>query len=241
MRIERDKEGFTERGWLDFGFQNYYALLNCGFRLRPTAGTASGVHPVPLGFGRVYVRCPDGFKHEEWVRGLDRGESFVTTGPMLVVQVNDRHPGHTFKPKKGEDEFRVTGTARSAQPLSRIEIVVNGEVTRTIKPTNQKADSGGHENKIDERLKIANSSWIVVRCFEEHPNGRIRFAHSAPFHIEVPDKPVRPRKAEIDYLIRRVEDQIGRSKDVIPAAALDEYREALRAYRTIKEAGTLRE
>ena len=45
----------NERGWLDFTFQNYYLLLNCGFRLRPTGGTASGVHPVPLGFGRVYV------------------------------------------------------------------------------------------------------------------------------------------------------------------------------------------
>ena len=56
MNVERDAKGFTERGWIHFGFENYYALLDCGFRLRPTAGTASGVHPVPLGFGRVYVR-----------------------------------------------------------------------------------------------------------------------------------------------------------------------------------------
>ena len=47
----RDAKGFTERGWIDFNFQNYYALLDCGFKMRPTAGTASGVHPVPLGFG----------------------------------------------------------------------------------------------------------------------------------------------------------------------------------------------
>jgi hypothetical protein len=56
MNIERDEGGMTEWGWIDYGFKNYYALLNCGFRLRPTAGTASGVHPVPLGFGRVYVK-----------------------------------------------------------------------------------------------------------------------------------------------------------------------------------------
>ncbi len=55
MNIEMDEKGFTEAGWIDYGFQNYYTLLNCGFRLRPTAGTASGVHPVPLGFGRVYT------------------------------------------------------------------------------------------------------------------------------------------------------------------------------------------
>ena len=73
MKIERDRKGFTEQGWIDYGFQNYYALLNCGFRLRPTAGTASGVHPVPLGFGRVYVHCPQKFSYDAWVRGLDRG------------------------------------------------------------------------------------------------------------------------------------------------------------------------
>ena len=70
MGVERAGKGFTERGWIDYGLQNYYALLNCGFRLRPTAGTASGVHPVPLGFGRVYVHCPDGFSYDAWVRGL---------------------------------------------------------------------------------------------------------------------------------------------------------------------------
>jgi len=42
----------TERDWTLYGFQTYYALLNCGFRLRPAAGTANGVHPVPLGFSR---------------------------------------------------------------------------------------------------------------------------------------------------------------------------------------------
>src|SRR5262245_27017755 len=102
MKIERDKNGFTERGWLDYGFQNYYALLNCGFRLRPTAGTASGVHPVPLGFGRVYVNCPGKFDYDSWVRGLDCGESFVTTGPMLLVRVNDKNPGTIFKPAAGK-------------------------------------------------------------------------------------------------------------------------------------------
>ena len=49
----------------------------------PTGGTASGVHPVPLGFGRVYVHLPGGFSYKTWVSGLNQGRSFVTTGPML--------------------------------------------------------------------------------------------------------------------------------------------------------------
>src|SRR5262249_27354461 len=69
---------------------------------------------------------------------------------------------------------------------------------------------------------------------ESHPKNRVRFAHTAPFHIEIASKPLRPRAAEVDFLIRRVEEQIERSKDVLPPAALDEYREALQAYRAVK-------
>jgi hypothetical protein len=147
MKIERDKYGFTEWGWLDYGFQNYYALLNCGFRLRPTAGTASGVHPVPLGFGRVYVHCPDGFSYDAWLRGLDRGESFVTTGPLLFVQVNGRKPGSTLS-AEGKADYRALGEVASERPLDRIEVVVNGEVVRTLKPENQKRDEGGYSSRM---------------------------------------------------------------------------------------------
>src|SRR5262249_24013480 len=147
MHAEHNDKGLTEWGWIDSGFQNYYALLNCGFRLRPTAGTATGVHPVPLGFGRVYVQCPDGFGYESWVRGLDRGESFVTTGPMLLIRVNDKGPGATLKQDKGKSDYRITGDALSALPLNRIEVVVNGEVARTVKPANDKRGAGGYSSE----------------------------------------------------------------------------------------------
>ena len=75
-----------------------------------------------------------------------------------------------------------------------------------------------------------------MRAFESHTNNRVRFAHTAPFHIEVSDKPLRPRAAEIDFLIRRVEEQIARSKEVLPPAALAEYQEASQVYRAVKKA-----
>lgn len=231
MKVERGDKGFTERGWIDYGFQNYYALLNCGFRLRPTAGTASGVHPVPLGFGRVYVQVPDGFGYEAWVRGLDQGRSFVSTGPMLLVEVDGKPPGHTFKQAVTEPQkYRVSGTALSAVPLQHIEVIVNGEVVHTLKPENRKTEHNGYDSAIDVPLTVDSSSWVAVRCFEDRPDRRPRFAHSGPFHIDVPGKPLRPRKAEVDFLSARVADQLRRSADVLPEAALDEYRQALKAY-----------
>lgn len=233
MKCERSDKGVTEWGWIDYGFQNYYALLNCGFRLRPSAGTASGVHPVPLGFGRVYIHLPDGFSYESWLKGLDAGRSFVTTGPILFAQVNGQPPGHTFKRSETAAEYRITGSAESGQPLGRIEIVVNGEIVKTIKPENRKTERGGFVSALDEKLKLDSSSWIAVRCFEDRPDQRVRFAHSAPVHIGVPGKPLRPRKAEIDWLVKRVEDQLARSAALLPKEAADEYREALRIYREV--------
>jgi hypothetical protein len=234
MHAEHDDRGITEAGWIDYGFQNYYALLDCGFRLRPTAGTATGVHPVPLGFGRVYVHLPDGFSYEAWLRGLNAGRSFVTTGPMLFVQLDGQPPGHTFRPDAtAARDYHLIGKVLSEQPLQRIEVVVNGEVVRTVKPANHKGPRQANESPIDERLTIDGSSWIAVRCFESRADKRIRFAHSAPFHVDVRGEPLRPRRAEIEFLVRRVEEQLARSANVLPAAALDEYRQALRVYREI--------
>ena len=42
-----------------------------------------------------------------------------------------------------------------------------------------------------------------------------------------------PRKAEVKYLVKRVEEQLKRSADVLPEAALAEYREALRTYKEL--------
>jgi hypothetical protein len=221
MKVERGADGWTERGWTDFGFQNYYALLNCGLRLRPSGGSASGVHPVPLGFGRVYVRVEGEFAYGKWVRGLAEGRSFVSTGPMLFLEGG----------RPDAASFRVHGSAESAAGVSRIEILVNGEVVRKVEPVSIGTPRKGFENPIDETVPLDGTSWVAVRCFEDRPDGRVRFAHSAPFHVDVPGKPLRPRRAEVEYLVRRVEDQLARSKDVLPEPALEEYREALRFYR----------
>jgi hypothetical protein len=234
MQVERDAHGFTEAGWIEYGFRNYYTLLDCGYRLRPTAGTASGVHPVPLGFGRVYVHLDKGFDYDAWVKGLNEGRSFVTTGPMLFAELDGRDPGHTFRPSSaGPHTLRLSGSAVSAVPLGRIEVVVNGEIAKRLEPMNRQTAAGGYESPLDGAVQLDGSSWVVVRCFEDRPDKRVRFAHTAPWHVQVEGKPLRPRKVEVEFLIQRVEEQLRRSAEVLPEAALEEYRTALRAFQEL--------
>ena len=127
----------------------------------------------------------------------------------------------------------MAGAAISALPLDRIEIIVNGVVAHKLKPANRRTAAGAFESPLDAKLQIDHSSWVAVRCFEDRADKRVRFAHTGPCHVEVAGKPVRPRREEVEYLVKRVEDQIARSADVLPKAALDEYREALRSYQQI--------
>jgi hypothetical protein len=228
--IETGPGGYTEWGWIDWGFKSYYAFLNCGFRMRPTGGTAGGVHPVPVGFGRVYVQVPGEFSYEKWIQGLNAGHSFVTTGPMLMVQYNGQPGGTVFKDQK---ETAVTGTAESRVALDRIEIIVNGEIVRTVKPTNEPTKTGGFHSAFSEKIPLSNSSWVVVRCFDAPLGKRFRYAHSAPAHYEI-DGPVKPRKREVAYFIERVQQEISRNRNVLTADDLGEYERALDIYRKLE-------
>ena len=235
--IETDAEGFTEWGWIDFGFKSYYALLNCGFKLRPTAGTASGVHPVPLGFGRVYVECPGGFSYEKWIENLDAGRSFVTTGPMLFAKVNDQPPGSTIT-VDAPTTVRVHGSVEGIHALSRIEIVKNGRVVDVIAPENIYESAWIHRSKFDVKVQVDSTSWIAVRCFEPHksePPWKMGFAHSAPVHIEMPGKPLRPRKVEVDFFVRRMKDEITRNRDILRPDEIAEYEQARDIYARLAE------
>ncbi len=229
----RTEKGYSEEGWIDWGFANYYALLNCGFEMMPTGGTASGVHPVPLGFGRVYVHVGQQFSFDRWMAGLAAGRSFVTTGPMLDVRVNGQLPGTRFNGADAESvRLSIQGRVDSLDALERVELVMNGEVIESF--------AGGVLEQSDGRFQFAmtttasESAWLAVRAFARTEKQRLRFAHSAPFFVDLSGRPLRPRRAELAYLQERVRAEIQRHEGVLPPEALEEYRKALAHYQSLE-------
>jgi len=223
----------TERDWTSYTFQTYYALLDCGFRLRPSAGTANGVHPVPLGFSRVYVHLDEPFSFDAWMRGLAAGRSFVTTGPMLVAKTDGQWPGATFQTGPGTKAFSLTCEAHSEGPLERLELIVNGRVAEAFTPQNRQTPTGSFGTEVTTTFKPTTTSWIAWRCFEGRPNDRFRFAHTGPSFFEVRGRPLRPRNEEITWLIESVRAEIVRSQTVAPPSLIEEYRQALKVYEAI--------
>lgn len=231
--LEKDaNHALTEWGWLNYGFEMYYALLNCGFPLAPTAGTASGVHPVPLGFSRVYVHTGQAFNEQTWLEGLRAGRSFVTTGPMLFAKVDDALPGETFELEGSQPRtLSVEIESISANPVEAIEVLVNGEVAAVVTGPGRKSDRGDWQLRSVQSLTLQQTSWIAVRSREPQPDGRKRFAHTAPWHVVFDNQPITPRKIQVQYFVDLMESEIERNRQVITPDALSEFQRALQIYR----------
>lgn len=233
--IERDENGFTEMGWTEFGFQTYYTLLNCGFRMRITAGTGSGVHPVPLGHGRVYVHCGKEFSYENWIAGLNAGHSFVTQGPLLNVTFDGQLPGTTWMKSAPSNTIKVTGTIDSLHPLKSLQILRNGRVAADIEVLSEKTSLDTYRSTLSTDVDIDGSGWVAVRCLEDLPDNKVCFAHSNPVFVDVEGHPAKPRKDRVTFLIKQMEQEIQRNTGILSDDAVGEYRRAKSIYEAILE------
>ncbi len=220
------------RRWLDYTMGMYYTLLNAGLRMPPSAGTANGVHPVPAGFGRVYVHLPDGFEFGAWMEGLKRGRSFVTTGPMLYATASRQDPGHVFSFAEPTD-VHLEMELVSETPLAYGEILVNGRPEFLLRPENRRTSEGAFRSMIDHIITPRRSGWIAVRFWEPRLDGQSRFVHSAPWYVEMAGRPVRMRPEEKRYLTGRIQNEMQRSTGIVSESAMLEYERALTFYQSL--------
>jgi len=164
----RDQKQFpsSREGFVNYSLSLYYRYLNLGFRLPPSAGSASGVLPNPPGYNRMYVRLSGPLSIEKWYAALRDGPSFVTNGPMLF-----------FSTSKAGTGLRASIEARAREPIDRIEIVANGEVVQQFAPK-----PGSLSFRTEFAFDPKNHSWVAARCFLKL-GSTIRLAHSSPVYL----------------------------------------------------------
>jgi hypothetical protein len=171
----------------------YYHLLNAGLRLPPSAGSASGVLPNPVGYNRVYVHLGPECTYAKWWQGLKAGRSFVTNGPLLRVQANGQLPGHVFTaPAGGQVAIAIKAALTSADPMKNIEIIRDGKVDRQV-PAPAGTGSLG-------TLTFKESGWFLVRAVADNDK-TFRFASTAPFYVEVGAAKHRISKASAQFFL----------------------------------------
>jgi hypothetical protein len=203
----------------------YFHLLNSGLRLPPSAGSASGVLPNPVGYNRVYVHCGEDFTWENWWSNLRAGRVMVTNGPLLRPLVNDKLPGHVFQGEAGQTlEFETALSLSTRDKIEYLEIIKNGEVIESVR-LDDYVKAGGKLPKI----KFTESGWFAIRAVANHPT-TYRFALTGPYYVEFGYKP-RVSKASSQFFLDWVNERISQIKLDDP----DKQREALAPLLAAKE------
>ncbi len=158
----------------------YYHILNCGLKIPPSAGSASGVLPNPVGYNRVYIYVGKDFSYERWWAGLRAGRVVVTNGPLLRPKVEGQMPGHTFIADKGEEiELEVALTLSTQDKIDYLEVIKNGRLVHEVRLADW-AKAGG---KLP-LLKFKQSGWFLVRAVTSNQK-TYRFASTGPYYVSI--------------------------------------------------------
>jgi hypothetical protein len=147
----------------EHAFQLWCLLLNQGYRLAATGSSDScfdrpgGALP---GAARTYTFLPTGFSMSGVGEATARGATFATTGPLLLVAIDDRPPGTQFIADGTPHKMVIQAFASGEDPgpLSAVEIVRNGKPFRRIAV---EARSWRHELEIREEA----DTWYSVRAW----------------------------------------------------------------------------
>jgi hypothetical protein len=182
----------------------YYHLLNAGLRLPPSAGSASGVLPNPVGYNRVYVHVGKDMDYASWWKSLRAGRSFVTNGPLLRVTANGKLPGEVFTGAK-EIKLDLKAELTTQDPIRFIEIVKNGEVERRV-PVNDVMKTGSLG-----AIEFKESGWFLVRAIADNKK-TFRFASTAPFYVEIGANKERIIKASATFFLEWTRQRMARVK-----------------------------
>jgi len=201
---EDDREDWGEDGLFHRTNQTYYRFLNCGFKLAVTGGSAMGVMPVPLGYSRTYAKLDGPLTEANYLKAIHTGRTFATSGPILILTVNDLDSGAQIRySTKRSEPIRINAELRSIQPIDSLELIANADVIEKIDLKNREPSP-----VLEESLVLAHkprrSGWIAARAIFKSPDGRLRQAHTSPVYVEV-DKEPTASKTDAEYMIRWID------------------------------------
>jgi hypothetical protein len=184
----------------------YYRALNCGLRLPPSAGSASGVLPNPVGYNRVYVHVDGELTWDKWWQGLRAGRVVVTNGPMLRPRVNGKLPGHVFQAERGQSlSLQVELNLALRDKVDYLEVIKNGKVEHQVR-LDKYAAMGGKLPPV----QFQQSGWLLVRAVCDTPH-TFRFGSSGPYYVEIDRRPRISRK-DAQFFLDWVRERAARVK-----------------------------
>lgn len=197
----------------------YYHLLNSGLRLPPSAGSASGVLPNPVGYNRIYVFCDKQFNRDNWFDSLKSGRVFVTNGPLLVATANQSLSGTSLDLDAAKHKIQFDVELTTEDKVSNLDVIHNGKIIKKI-PCDTKT-----EQKLSVAIDVKEPGWILIRAIADNQN-TFRFASTAPWYLTGTDGKTGISRKSSRFFLDWTNERIARIKKNVPDP--DQRNEVLR-------------
>jgi hypothetical protein len=160
----------------------WYGLLNLGFRLPLIGGSGKASNGEALGSWRTYARLQPGeeFAYQNWIEAIRAGRTFATKGPLLSFRVDEQDLGANIELTSLSQPVRIHAEIYQAFPPNRLEVIFNGKVV---------ADAEGAElpPAIEKEIAIPSAGWLTAAYWghEDPKSGLKLLAHSSPVYLQV--------------------------------------------------------
>jgi hypothetical protein len=170
-----------------YSLSDWYRYLNCGYLVAAVGGTDKMTAKTAVGTVRTYAHIAPGMllTYEAWKEAIRRAETFVTYGPLLEFSVDGLPMGSRIEMPASGGTVHVTWQVASATiPMSRVDLVVNGEIRESteVSPWN----ASGHW-----QVRVDKSAWLALLVrghYADKPE--IVAAHGTPVMILVEGTPM---------------------------------------------------
>lgn len=180
--VEMTSWGDLYSGIDPYSLTDWYRYLNCGYFVAAVGGTDKMSADTAVGTVRTYAKIPDGqeFTYETWKESIRGGHTFVTYGPLVDFLVVGKPAGSRIEMSSNGGTVDITWeVACVTVPMSRVELIVNGEVKESVSVS-------AREGAGNWRISISKSSWIAILVRGHYPDKpEIITAHTSPVMINV--------------------------------------------------------
>ncbi|HEV8067466.1 MAG TPA: PVC-type heme-binding CxxCH protein [Planctomycetaceae bacterium] len=226
----------------ELGLADWYRLLNIGYRF-PCLGASDYPACRWLADCRTYVRMPGPQNMKAWFEGASAGRSFVTTGPLLLLEVDGKPPGERID-VAGPGPHAVTARIRvrsEVAPVGDVNLIVNGKIAYAWKvPADQAV---GKWVEFEKRIDLREPAWIAARAFGTLPGGSPNAdAHTNPVYVSLDGRLAYDRDS-LDALVKKLDVELRdqkRRRFETKTALVDYFERSRDILLKIREEGGLR-
>jgi len=188
--------------WTDIEYTIWYHMLNCGLKIPASTGSDWFLSSA----NRIYSFTGGKFNYEDWIKSLKEGNSFISNGPSLFLEINDKTMGSeidiSFQKNKSV-EVKISWA--SYYNIDQVELIFNGNVIEKFS-IHDKQRNG----IIEKKIHVPNDGWIAARIKSKTRDSFFQpiWAHTSPLYISTGKDKFLEKIVSAKHFIKKIDESL---------------------------------